>query len=114
VYWAPGIGRANLDGGGIDDGFVRLPFADAVAANDTYVFWARGGGGICEIGRANADGSDPRPRLITGVCASTQLAAAAQHLYRASGPAHTIGRTTLDGTDVQPAFIDLGAGDAGA
>jgi hypothetical protein len=110
VYWAPGVGRANLDGSTVNGGFLVQPFAATVAANDTYVFWA-GGGGICEIGRANVDGSDPRPALIGGVCGPSQLAAGAQHLYW-GGYAHTIGRARLDGTEVQRAFIDLGAGEA--
>ena len=111
VYWAPGIGRANLDGSTVNGGLLLQPFAATVAANDAYVFWG-GGGGICEIGRANADGSDPRPTLISGVCGPSQLAVGAQYLYWANGYAHTIGRARLDGTDVQPAFIDLGVGNA--
>ncbi len=58
VYWtnynAATIGRANLDGTGVDQGFIHTAYSPwGLAADDEHIYWAAGG----TIGRANLDGT---------------------------------------------------------
>jgi virginiamycin B lyase len=73
VYWARGegtIGRANLDGTGLDNSFIPTGGSTyGLAVNATHIFWANLEG---TIGRANLDGSastralSPAPLSPTG------------------------------------------------
>jgi len=131
LYWAnntPGwgarpaattIGRARLDGTGVEHSFVsgagRRPCG--VALDRKHIYWAelQGGkvGGADEggaIGRANRDGSavtasfipTPGPTRGLGDCG---VAIAGGHIYWASVDHGTIGRANLDGTGVEIQFI---------
>jgi virginiamycin B lyase len=72
VYWAntavgtgTTIGRAELDGTGVDQDFIGGATAPCgVAVNATHVYWANLGSGT--IGRANLDGTDPDQSLVVG------------------------------------------------
>jgi hypothetical protein len=125
LYWAnftPGwdsrpaattIGRARLDGTGVEHSFVsgtgRRPCG--VALDRKHIYWGELQGGTVgtpdeggAIGRANRDGSGGNARFIPppdgGGCG---VAIAGSHIYWASGGA--IGRANLDGTGVDGQFI---------
>lgn len=126
LYWAnstPGwgakpaattIGRARLDGTGVEHGFVsgtgRRPCG--VALDRKHIYWGELQGGKVgspveggAIGRANRDGSAVHARFIPhdlagGGCG---VAIAGSHIYWASGGA--IGRANVDGTGVDGQFI---------
>jgi hypothetical protein len=109
------IGRANLDGTGVDPSFITLagkPYGPyGVAVDGSHVYWTDAGGGGSfgqgTIGRANLDGTGVDKRFITGVGYSEGVAVDDTHVYWAGG--NTIGRANIDGTGVDRDFI-TGAG----
>ena len=56
------IGRADLDGTDVDEDFITLPgsYHDAVAVDETHVYWAGNG-----VGRANLDGTGVNDQFIS-------------------------------------------------
>ena len=72
IYWANGnaIGRANLDGGGVDERFITgAHFPVGVAVNSRYIYWSNNASYTrfrSTIGRANLDGIGADQRFITG------------------------------------------------
>jgi len=128
IYWAessvsypPGttppsgsIGRANLDGTGVDDAFIPFPsgfapFAVEVDAAHIYWFNARTTNPYERetIGRADLDGTGVDPSFIGGLGFQTgqvDLAVDAGHIYWAA-PTGLIGRANPDGTGVDESFI---------
>ena len=110
LYWANAstntIGRANLDGTGVDQSFITgasQPLGVAVDAN--YVYWANNVSGT--IGRANLDGTGVNQSFITLTGISAQnIAVDAGHIYWSDGANDSIGRANLDGTAVQKRFIN--------
>ena len=80
VYWAneTGIGRASVDGTGLDQTLIpnRL-VAVGVAVNAGHLFWTTVdiGNQTGWIGRANVDGTGVDQRFITGVTRPLGLAA---------------------------------------
>jgi hypothetical protein len=135
VYWTNPdgtIGRANLDGTGVDNSFITSvgpkfgndSVPDGVAVNSTHLYWVSSGvrlsGGVLgvalTIGRANLDGTAPNHRLIANVGASgwrPGIAVDDTHVYWVSRFADedsnpgtgAIGRANLDGTGVDEDFI---------
>ena len=131
VYWTDGakdtIGRANLDGTGVDRSFIRgLVHPEAIAVDTThgYLYWVSANpcctsdpGGT--IGRAKLDGTGVDPDFIsTRTYAGNAMAVDDAHIYwvsKVSDPSPTnpfgqsntgtIGRANLDGTGVDPDFI---------
>ena len=124
-YWAnntPGwggrpaattIGRARLDGTGVESSFVsgagRRPCG--VALDRNHIYWAELQGGAIgrpdeggAIGRANRDGSGVNARFIpTPDMGSCGVAIAGSRIYWASGGA--IGTANVDGTGADLQFI---------
>jgi virginiamycin B lyase len=113
------IGRARLDGTGVEHSFVsgagRRPCG--VALDRKHIYWAELQGGKVgspdkggAIGRANRDGSavnasfipTPGPMRGLGDCG---VAIAGGHIYWASVDNGTIGRANLDGSGVDGQFI---------
>ena len=118
IYWTSSqfggtIGRANLDGTGVDESLITGVDSCSVAVDGSHVYWAsaRSGG---EIGRANLNGTSPDHTFIHAGSTVDEcgLAVDAGHIYWASasatGPA--IGRANLNGTGVDPDFIPLKRG----
>lgn len=107
VYWASGsnIGRANIDGTGVDPSFISgLTLATAVASNATHIFWAEHTSG--NIGRANIDGTGVNPSFIVlGVAGLESLVVSDTHIFWADRWDQSIGRANLDGTGVNEDFI---------
>ena len=111
VYWGGGgaIGRANLDGTGVDQAFITGASAGGgagVAVDAAHVYWTNGLGDT--IGRANLDGTGVEQSFVTGARFPAGVAADAAHVYWAHAPAAytgAIGRANLDGTGVDQSFI---------
>jgi virginiamycin B lyase len=120
VYWAKGtvghsIGRANLNGTGVEQGFIReqRQLFD-LAVNDRHIYWSRYGD---SIGRAKLDGTGVVPDFFRAPgatscfrgCAPVSLAVDSDHIYwttlRGSPPIGGIGRARLDGTGAEADFI---------
>jgi virginiamycin B lyase len=118
IYWTDvygHIGRANLDGSGVDRNFIAgAGRACGIAVGARHIYWGttlpNTAGG--QIGRANVDGSRPQPDFIgfdlpnpfvyPSPCG---LAVAAEHVYWTSRSRSSIGRATLDGSGVDPDFL---------
>ena len=130
VYWANSdkIGRANLDGTGVNQSFITGAGAGGVAVDGAHVYWTSGAG----IGRANLDGTGANQSFIAAPIGPSQsffggpilhqsVAVDGAHVYWVSkfgdprppgslpliGAPGTgaIGRANLDGTGVDVNFI---------
>jgi hypothetical protein len=110
VYWAngafcskPAIGRANLDGTGVDKRFIRrIGIPVSVAVDARHIYWIASNG---VIGRANLDGTGVDHSFITATAGPGDIAVDAHHVYWTAPKA--IGRANLDGTGVDPDFITI-------
>jgi virginiamycin B lyase len=119
IYWtnaAEGdgttIGRANLDGSGLNQHFISG--ADdpcGIAVDGSHVYWVNRD--LNAIGRANLDGSGVDQTFVTtGLVEPCGVAVDGSHIWWANlgsgtGNAGSIGRANLDGSDGQ-AYISGG------
>jgi virginiamycin B lyase len=112
IYWANDgegagatIGRANLDGSGVNQSFITgASEPNGVAVNGSHIYWANRTTGT--IGRANLDGTGVNEFFITGADRPDGVAVDGSHIYWANDEANgTIGRANLDGTGVDQYFI---------
>ena len=124
VYWTTGssatIGRANLDGTGVNQSFITGvgTSPDGVAVDGAHAYWTYFD--TDAIGRANLDGTGVNPSFIAAPTSrGSQVAVDGAHVYwvskfsdAAPGPpvlaspgTGAIGRANLDGTGVDPNFI---------
>jgi hypothetical protein len=106
VYWSTplggSIGRANLDGTGVDPNFItRARHPQNLAVAGAHLYWANNVG---SIGRSNLDGSGPDPGFLPARY-PFGLAADAHHIYWVDLMTDTIARANLDGTGVDLNFI---------
>ena len=116
LYWtddtSPGtIGRANLDGTGVDPDLIGLNITGPgytapteVAVGAGYVYWVDLNRGT--IGRANLDGTGVDLALISAPGAG-DIAVGGGHIYwtEIGIDAATIARASLDGTGIERDFI---------
>jgi hypothetical protein len=114
IYWAgiDSIGRANLDGTGVDQNFILTVDPRDIAVDGEHIYWTTASG----IGRAKLDGTDIEPSFIPwspGDAPLGSLAVDAGHLYwsyysclSAAQCTGAIARANLDGTGVDRTFID--------
>jgi hypothetical protein len=120
VYWAnenqptfDTIGRANVDGTGVNQSFVLgATNPCGVAVDSAHIYWATGNSGRgpgTTIGRANLDGTGVNENFITSLPGPCGVAVDATHIYWGNQNTNTIGRANLDGTQVNESFI-TGAG----
>jgi hypothetical protein len=115
VYWGAGganaIGRANLDGTGLNTSFVSgvtTPYGLAVDAS--HIYWADLTNG--NIGRANIDGSGANQTFVTGASGPAAVAVDGTYVYWANSTGHTIGRAPLadpNGLGKDQSFVTTGA-----
>jgi Tol biopolymer transport system component len=128
-WWAPSsggaIGRANMDGTGVDDRFITglgiprspafqtaSPCGIAVAGNYIYWTYAAESRKPVTIGRANLDGTGVNKRFITGATNGfCGIAVVGGHIYWTNGG--FVGRANLDGTGVNRRFIRTQGGACG-
>ena len=108
VYWtnsdAGTIGRANLDGTGIDQRYIAgASEPTGVAVDRAHVYWTNYGTNT--IGRAKLDGRAVDQKFIVGARAPVGVAVDAAHVYWTNADTGTIGRAKLDGRAVDQRFI---------
>ena len=113
VYWAnqdgTSIGRAKLNGTGVDDNFITgLTSPRGIATDSKYIYWMQGDATDAMIGRANLNGTGVDPGFIPhqpGMDSGGGIAITpANGIYWANGT-NTIGHANLDGTNADPDFI---------
>jgi virginiamycin B lyase len=110
------IGRANLNGTGVQENFIATHPTDyGVAVDEAHVWWAYsapGGTGptptaanalVDGIGRANLDGTGAEFVIEPGGVLASAIAVNDTHVYSTGGP--LIGRANLDGSSVIWCFI---------
>lgn len=110
-----GIGRANLDGSGLDRSYIPDPIPGGevgaptgIAVDGQHIYWVGGGAsGDESIGRADLDGTGIDRRFMT-VPGADDVAVDAGHIYWTDASTGRIGRANLDGSDVQPDFVQAG------
>jgi hypothetical protein len=111
VYWTSdagyGVGRANLDGTGVDQVFISGAGGEvrAVAVDADHVYWSHGGLFDDSIARADLDGSNQDLSFISTAYAPRGVAVDSGHVYWTNGGAGTIARADLDGSNVDLNFI---------
>ena len=109
IYWANAntktIGRANLDGTGANQGFIKVVggFPNGVAVDGAHIYWAVPNANT--IGRANLDGTGTDQTFITGANGPEGVAVDGGHVYWTNAGSNSIGRANLDGTGVEQNFI---------
>jgi virginiamycin B lyase len=109
VYWTDRqtnwIGRANLDGTGVNQQFVTsgVPNIRLMTVDDQHIYWGNVDG---TIGRSDLNGSNVNPNFITLASAPQGVAVDDQHVYWANSNIDAIGRANIDGTGVDQSFID--------
>jgi virginiamycin B lyase len=116
IYWSnfgdTTIGRANLDGTGVDKTFIDPNGSPTgLAVDEAHVYWASPFGGadlIDSIGRANLDGTGVDHNFIAGANLPTAVAVDDAHVYWANWGTDSIGRANLDGTGVDQGLIPAG------
>jgi hypothetical protein len=101
VYWADfgngTIGRANVDGTNVEDGFIATGgHPIAVAVTSSHIYWANESAGT--IGRANLDGSAVEPSFITGINKPRGVAVSPTAIFWPSLGGNEIGKANLDGS----------------
>jgi RHS repeat-associated protein len=114
VYWTNlntgSIGRANLDGTGVNQNFIAgIDAPSGIATDGTYLYWTTGGlndtYGTGGIGRALLDGTSRNNTFITGASKPIGLAVTNANIYWTNFNGSTIGRAALNGTGVNQSFI---------
>ena len=113
IYWAgiDSIGRANLDGTGVDQNFILTGDPRDIAVDGEHIYWTTASG----IGRAKLDGTDVEPSFIPwspGDPPPRSVAVDAGHLYwsyysclSVAQCTGAIARANLDGSGVDRTFI---------
>jgi hypothetical protein len=105
IYWVDAggvIGRAKLDGTGVNGTFITgltTPY-DVAVLND-HIYWT----GFNSIGRAKIDGTGVNQNFITGATKPLGVATYGRHIYWTNSDSGTIGRAKLDGSSVNQSFI---------
>jgi hypothetical protein len=105
LYWAneqgTSIGRAKINGTGMNNNFIPATNPSAVAVDSKFVYWTQPN----SIGRANLDGSSPNPTFVnTGSPTPLGIAVTPSAIFWVSDDTH-IGRVDINGTNPQPNFI---------
>jgi len=105
------IGRANLDGSGVNQSFITEgQISLGVVVDGTHIYWANDAStvsGTISIARANLDGSGANESFITFVDEPVGVAVDGTHIYWSSSFENTIARANLDGTGVNQSFITM-------
>lgn len=106
------IGRANLDGSGVDQNFIPNVLAQGLAVNRTDIYWSNNtvSPNTASIGQAQIDGKGVHPNFIPLPVDSAPLgiAVGANHVYWSMFVAggDGIGRANLNGTNRDLNFVE--------
>ncbi|MGK2956070.1 MAG: hypothetical protein ACSLFI_10430 [Solirubrobacterales bacterium] len=110
-YILGGIGRATLDGGNVENTFIAggiNPQHPTVAGG--HIYWTNKGYGCppgCSVGRADLDGNMIDQEFIPGTHdPPSGVAVDDSHIFWGNGD--FVGRSNLDGSGVNPTFLDTG------
>jgi hypothetical protein len=123
IYWTNdrngSIGRANIDGSGVNEAFIHSTTGGkiggggmAVDKHDIYWTSANGGTATTVLG-AKLNGSGVKKDLITGGHNPCGVTADSKYIYWAGDVGSAIGRANRNGTGANPNFIATGAGVCG-
>src|SRR5262249_15378166 len=114
VYWtneSPGttIGRAKINGTGLNDNFITgLNNPEGVAVDSKFMYWADRGAN--RIGRANLDGTGVTPNFVPTVPGAVGIAVTNSGIYWGiDAGGNRIGHANIDGSNPDNNFIALGA-----
>jgi hypothetical protein len=113
VYWGDfdnnTVGRANLDGSGVQHNFIGgATYPCGVAVDAGHLYWGNNGANSgTTIGRADLAGRGVDQTFVSGANAPCGVAVNESHVYWANnaGANSTIGRANLDGSAAENAFI---------
>jgi virginiamycin B lyase len=101
------IGRASLNGTGINQRFIAVPHGPSgvagLAVSSRYIYWTDEEGN--EIGRASLNGTGVNQRFITGASFPDAIAAGSRYLYWTNQNSRAIGRARLNGTGINQRFV---------
>ena len=109
IYWtnlsSGAIGRANIDGSGVNQSFITAGVGvEGIAVDGTHIYWAqRGDAAGTAIGRANLNGMEVNPSFITGSGSDDYHAVAvdAKHIYWTNFETGAVDRrANLDGRQI--------------
>jgi YD repeat-containing protein len=119
MYWsnvnAGTIGRANIDGTGVNQSFITgIDAPSGITSDGTYLYWTTGGlndtFGTGGIARAGLDGVTGRNNtFITGASKPLAVSVDANYVYWANFNGSTIGRATIGGAGANQSFIAAGS-----
>jgi streptogramin lyase len=113
VYWAnrgngagTTLGRANLDGTGIDENFVEGAKGPVgIAVDASHIYWANTFASPGTIGRSNLDGTEASQSFISGASSPCGVAVNSEYVYWGNHGTGTIGRARLNGSEINESFI---------
>jgi hypothetical protein len=111
IYWGDSVAntiqRSNLNGTGVDSGFITdvVQGPRGLAVDGAHIYW--GNRNENTIGRANLDGSGVDQQFITGADDPNGVAVDAAHVYWVNTDTDTIGRADLDGSDPDQDFVSV-------
>ena len=108
IYWADmagmAIGRANLDGSGVDRTFISgVSSPCGVGVDGGHLYWGNFIGGT--IGRADLGGGNVEENFIEGASGPCGIAVDGSHVYWSNWDGTSIGRANLDGGGADNQFI---------
>jgi virginiamycin B lyase len=108
VYWADtagmAIGRADLDGGGVERNFIAgVSSPCGVGVGDGHVYWGNFVGGA--VGRALPGGGEVEESFVEGATGPCGVAVDGAHVYWSNWDGTSIGRANLDGSASDNQFI---------
>lgn len=109
IYWtnSSGIGKAELDGSGVNEDFISASGISGITTDDTYVYWSNMSAQT--IGRAKLDGSEVDQNFMTGVTGVGPLAVDDTYIYWGTdpwSPDPAIGRAPkASGAPQEPKFV---------
>jgi hypothetical protein len=110
IYWqhdGDRIGRANLDGTGVDPDFISTTnSACGLAADSNFIYFLDEGG--TRIGRATLDGSSVTPGFASIPEAFCGLSVDYDYLYWASDSGNAVGAVPVVGGEAVPDYVDAG------
>ena len=102
------IGRANLDGSGVNQSFITEgQISLGVVVDGTHIYWANDAStvsGPISIARANLDGTGVNLTFIPGAIAPRGVAVDGSHIYWVNQTG-SIARANLDGSGANESFI---------